>query len=127
MGVEGAWGLSGVPALGPQPPGLVSPALPTCNLGCAGRPSQALKNALYKCKFPSKSGSLVQQAISVALSVQFFTLCVSVLCLGQSRLPGPWRVGSWKSSVLQTCRQAHPPGPPQRGRDLARAGCPRPG
>lgn len=79
-------------------------------------PSRAPRNALYKCKFPSKSGSLVQQAIRTALSVQFFTLCVSVLCLGQSCLPAPWRVGSWKSSALQTCRQAHPPGPPQRGR-----------
>lgn len=75
--------------------------------GVHRRPSQAPRNALYKCKFPSKSGSLVPQAISAALSVQFFTLCVSVLCLGQSCLPGPWRVGSWKSSALQTCRQAH--------------------
>lgn len=34
-----------------------------------------------------------------ALSVQFFTLCVSVLCLGQSRSPGPWPLGSWESSA----------------------------
>ena len=115
--LKGRGGGSLGPKWGPCPwPQATGSAYP--QPGVHRRPSQALRNALYKCKFPSKSGSLVQQAISVALSVQFFTLCVSVLCLGQSCLPGPWRVGSWKSSALQTCRQAHPPGPPQRGRDL---------
>lgn len=65
-----------------------------------------LRNALYKCKFASEWGSLVQRAISVVLSVQFFTLCVSVLCLGQSFSLGCGRLAAGK---VQLCREADRP------------------
>lgn len=102
--VEGAWGLRGSLPLAPGCQ--LCPPAARGALAALARP----REMLYKCKFPSKSGSLVQQAISGAVSPIFHTLCLC-LCLGQSCLPAPWRVGSWESSACRLAdrptRQAH--------------------
>lgn len=114
-GVEGAWGLSGVPA-----PALGCQLCPPAAWGALGRPSQAPEMLYINVNSPSKSGSLLNKP-SAALSVQFFTLCVSALCLGNpvSRAVAGWQLGKFS---FADCGQAHPPGPPQR-QDLRRGRC----